>query len=342
MLSRNFLRSAKTLLIRGAGPVGLNAVAWRLTSHRPRILMYHRFAQDDTKRQVGRETFRRQIRALKSRCRIVTLAELATVLRTEPEQARRLAVITVDDGYRDFYEFAWPVLREEGVSATFFPVTGFVDHQIWLWPDLVEYVLEHGTARRVDSEDLGLPEGGRNWSLANPDDKSSAWQALIEYAIDLDDDEKWAFLRNIFSRLEVAWPDTIPEKYAPVSWEELRELARHGIEIGAHTRTHCRLTRVDDTQLEDELSGAKSRLESQLGCPVVSLCYPNGAKADYDARVVEAARVAGYSVAVTAFFDGVMGELYDLRRHGIDHDMYGFRKSLFGLDELSARFARNA
>ena len=71
---------------------------------------------------------------------LVTLANLAGQIKSgivEPGQA----VITVDDGYRDFYDIAFPVLREEGVPATFFVTTGFIDGQIWLWPDLLEYAL---------------------------------------------------------------------------------------------------------------------------------------------------------------------------------------------------------
>jgi peptidoglycan/xylan/chitin deacetylase (PgdA/CDA1 family) len=135
------------------------------------------------------------------------------------------------------------------------------------------------------------------------------------------------------------WPEAPPEDYAPVTWTELRAMADAGIEIGAHTRTHCRLTRVGESQLHDELAGTKTRIEAMIDREVVSLCYPNGAPQDYDARVMRAAEQASYRSAVTAHFDGKRGGLFDLRRHGAGIDMHSFRKCLCGVDELSRRIA---
>jgi hypothetical protein len=73
-LTRRELRGAKSHLVRAAGPLGLYAAAWRMTQRRPRIFMYHRFAAVDTGHRLGRETFRAQIRKIRERCRIVTLA----------------------------------------------------------------------------------------------------------------------------------------------------------------------------------------------------------------------------------------------------------------------------
>ncbi len=81
----------------------------------------------------------------------------------------------------------------------------------------------------------------------------------------------------------------------PMSWDELGGLAGEGWEIGSHTRTHPRLTQVSDEQLADELAGSRSDCERELGgCR--SIAYPYG---DHDARVVAAARAAGYEAAGT-------------------------------------------
>ncbi len=332
------MRTVKTAVIRSAGPLGLYATAWKLTRHRPRIFMYHRFSDRKVAHKLDQEAFRAQIRMIKKKCSVVTMSELTHMLKNEPHRASELAVITVDDGYRDFYEQGWPILREEAVPATFFPVTGFVDRETWLWPDVVDFGLSNTSERSVSLNGLGVAGGSAEpYSLGDKSQRRAVWQGLIDYAIDLPDDEKWAFLREYLSRLELEWPDEIPEQYAPATWGEIREMSDAGIEIGAHTKTHCRLTRVDDGQLEEELLGARLRLESQIGREVVSLCYPNGAPADYDQRVIDCVKASGYSAAVTAFFDGNRGGIYDLRRHNGGGDMYSFRKSLAGVDELSRK-----
>jgi peptidoglycan/xylan/chitin deacetylase (PgdA/CDA1 family) len=85
------------------------------------------------------------------------------------------------------------------------------------------------------------------------------------------------------------------DELVPMSWEELRRLAGAGWEIGSHTRSHPRLSRIDDAALEDELRSSREEVARHLG-RCVSLAYPYG---DHDARVVEAAGRAGYEAAGT-------------------------------------------
>ena len=83
----------------------------------------------------------------------------------------------------------------------------------------------------------------------------------------------------------------------PMSWEDLRGLADAGWEVGSHTRTHPRLTEVDDDgALALELDGSRQACEDRLGRSCPSLAYPYG---DVDDRVVAAARAAGYRQAAT-------------------------------------------
>ncbi len=81
----------------------------------------------------------------------------------------------------------------------------------------------------------------------------------------------------------------------PMSWEELRRLADAGWEVGSHTRSHPRLTEIDDGALEEELRSSRGEIARHLG-RCVSVAYPYG---DHDARVVEAAGRAGYETAGT-------------------------------------------
>lgn len=61
-----------------------------------------------------------------------------------------------------------------------------------------------------------------------------------------------------------------------MTWEEVGQLGDAGWEIGSHTRTHPRLTRLSDEVLRDELSLSREELEERLGCPCRSLAYPYG------------------------------------------------------------------
>jgi peptidoglycan/xylan/chitin deacetylase (PgdA/CDA1 family) len=79
----------------------------------------------------------------------------------------------------------------------------------------------------------------------------------------------------------------------PMGWPELRELAAAGWEIGSHTASHPRLTKLDDATLHGELAESRKRCAEMLGA-CTSIAFPYG---DTDARVIAATREAGYSAA---------------------------------------------
>lgn len=92
-----------------------------------------------------------------------------------------------------------------------------------------------------------------------------------------------------------------------LSADEIRALHAAGIEIGSHGATHRALTRLDDEGLVREIAGSREALERLVGAPVASFCYPYG---DFDDRVVEAVRKAGYRAA-TVIRGGISSDLSD-------------------------------
>jgi peptidoglycan/xylan/chitin deacetylase (PgdA/CDA1 family) len=77
---------------------------------------------------------------------------------------------------------------------------------------------------------------------------------------------------------------------------QIRAWHAAGMEVGAHSRTHPRLTGCTDAELQDEIAGSKADLEALTGHPVTQFCYPYG---DVDERVAAATRQAGYDAATT-------------------------------------------
>jgi peptidoglycan/xylan/chitin deacetylase (PgdA/CDA1 family) len=95
------------------------------------------------------------------------------------------------------------------------------------------------------------------------------------------------------------WLDTPHrDELVAASWDQLGSLIDAGWEIGSHTQSHPYLTRLDDESLHRELRESRAELQHRLGRPCLTLAYPY---ADVDARVVDAARAAGYAAAATIF-----------------------------------------
>jgi GT2 family glycosyltransferase/peptidoglycan/xylan/chitin deacetylase (PgdA/CDA1 family) len=90
------------------------------------VLMYHAFtdAGERDRYILPKRSFKRQMRLLAAlRYRVVGFEEMAKALRDNQPLPRRAVVITIDDGYRDNYEIAHPILRRHGFPATMFIVS---------------------------------------------------------------------------------------------------------------------------------------------------------------------------------------------------------------------------
>jgi peptidoglycan/xylan/chitin deacetylase (PgdA/CDA1 family) len=77
----------------------------------------------------------------------------------------------------------------------------------------------------------------------------------------------------------------VPE-FPLMSWDELGRVRERGVRVGAHTRSHPRLTPLSDAQLDDELGASRAAIRTRLGATPTTFAYPYG---DCDARTARAA-----------------------------------------------------
>ncbi len=102
-------------------------------------------------------------------------------------------------------------------------------------------------------------------------------------------------------------------QWGHVSWAQLAEMVKDGMEIGSHTISHPSLYRKSRTVQQKQIEGSKEAIEANLPVQVVSFSFPSG---DYDANTLALLRSAGYLAAVTEIQGARQSsdKLYELRR----------------------------
>src|SRR5215468_992685 len=213
------------------------------------ILTYHRFSEREGKATISARAFAEQTRYLKAHYTLVPLSRLADCLRKR-EAPQSLAAITIDDGYRDAYEIAFPILRKHRAPATVFVVTEFVEGTAWLWTDKPRYLTALAAPQ---SFEIGIE--GRTLRLDLNGGASRAVAAgLIKAALKpLSEEAREASIERLAFELGVKLPERPPAEYSAINWAQAREMADAGVEIGSHTMTHPILTGLDDERLRDEV-----------------------------------------------------------------------------------------
>jgi len=269
---------------------GLRAVRY-LNRKQVRILMYHRF----TPSGAAAVQLRNQCSYVARRYRVVSLSAVIRAFHGQELLPDNATVITVDDGYLDFFEVAYPILRAHGLAATVFLVTDFLDGKDWLWIDKVRYCIQK---TRVPRLDLELPNNETlSFELSNDSRRDSAASMINQSAKTLPNQARLALIRELSERTETEIPEAAPREYASLTWGAVRAMSEDGIEFGAHTKTHPILPQVEsDAVLEQEILGSKTRIEEELSTQCKHFCYPNG---DFDERTVNAIKKAQFESSVT-------------------------------------------
>jgi peptidoglycan/xylan/chitin deacetylase (PgdA/CDA1 family) len=218
------------------------------------------------------------------------LSEIVKTLKKGEQLSPRTVCITFDDGVRNTYEVAFPILLSMKVPATVFLVTGAMDTEKPIWTDLVACLISQYGGKKLTLSGNGMK---RTFVTGTENEKVAALSLLKRWLKAVPDAERERIVEAL-SRMVPA-----PEERSMMTWDEAREMAASGIEFGAHTVSHPILSRVDGGVLEKEIQGSKQRIEEMTGKPVTLFAYPNGEKEDFDARAVSVLQANGFSAACT-------------------------------------------
>jgi peptidoglycan/xylan/chitin deacetylase (PgdA/CDA1 family) len=222
---------------------------------------------------------------------------------------RSSALLTFDDGYRDNYDLAFPVLRSLNASAVFFLVSSYVGSSEVPWWDEIAYLV-----KRSRKSELLLEAP---FARTLPVGPTTISQLLALYKR-LPSEQTEAFLTALREATGTPSPSSRDRLF--LNWEEAREMLAKGMSIGSHTVNHVVLSRVPAAQQVTELQDSKKTLEQQLAHRVESFAYPVGSREAFTAETRHAVRQAGYRAAFS-FYGEPNGsrpeDPFDVRRSSV-------------------------
>lgn len=284
----------------------------------PLVLGYHRVVEDFERSArkaipsmlISTKTLEQHLDWVGRRYRFVTLDELADLCAnsggrngTAPGD-RPVAAVTFDDGYRDVYENAFPLLERKGIPFAVYVVTDLVGTERLQLHDelylLLSAALNLDTAARLDCweaiADAATEDPNGVTAVMNKvESLGDPYRAtrLMLHGLSVEG------LRNASAVLgsRVALEDDCRQEYFSVDWAMLEAMTRRGVTVGSHTRSHPLLASTPEPVVQDELEGSRHALEQRLGVPIRHLAYPDGS---FNAATLKAADAAGYRTATTS------------------------------------------
>ncbi len=225
--------------------------------------------------------------------RILSADELLDAWTNQKDHGKPAAVITFDDGYANNLVAA-ELLDKYRIPWILFVSTGAMNREGKpLWAEELSLLLLHGRAQRVEAL-------GRVWSLTTREEREKALQG-IRYPMKR---LPAPYRRQVMEEIRQQFPERETQRLLEqfpsmrmLTWEEVRQLASAGVEIGSHGVEH---EIHHDQQLKSvrwyELAQSKKNIEVQLKRPCRFFAYPNG---DFTEASPKEVQEAGYLMAFT-------------------------------------------
>jgi peptidoglycan/xylan/chitin deacetylase (PgdA/CDA1 family) len=248
---------------------------------------------------ISREMLERQLDWIGRSYSFVSLDDLGLWLEGKKKFSHPIAAVTFDDGYRDVYYNAFPLLKRKGIPAAVFVVTDLVGKPDLLVHDKLFLLL----SRAFSPQDSGL---------------GKLMRFLRTLAIDLSEKKilrngRWSRSRAassllmVLSRREIdrvihaLEADTQIEESALninrcLSWEMILEMHRAGVTIGSHSHSHAVMINEKSDKMMQEANSSRETLQRKLRTKIQHFAYPDG---QFNDAAIRAVAASGYRFAYT-------------------------------------------
>lgn len=289
------------------------AVLQRASSPKFAILYYHRVGTQGVPfhSRIEPHLFEEQIRFLRRAYRIVSLDQLCHELENGGPQEQSVA-ITFDDGYRDVYTHAFPILRKYDVPATVYLTASAIETGEVSWYDRVFAAAMLASPEATENDLEGVQQNSSGSS-----DRLKTASALVKKLRKLPNDLRLKACAELESSARFSESEL---KDRMLTWEQIQEMSRAKISVGAHTMNHPVVSRLAPAEREKELRHSKLVLEDRTQLPVEHFAFPFGSPADIDANACHLLRSYGYrsGVSTVVGVNSPSTNKYLLRRIGAE------------------------
>jgi peptidoglycan/xylan/chitin deacetylase (PgdA/CDA1 family) len=305
------------------------------------VVTYHRISEEpdpDDPLKVSADTFEKQMIYLKNSYSLLSAHDLVQILQGAAALPPKACLITFDDGWKDNYIHAFPILKKQGIPALIFISSDYIGTGKIFWHERLKNILLHNEVTKDQIDGL-LSEWPSSITALMAEMVSCSSHDKLKLILDLTERLK----QFPETRIELLLKQIDPEnQYAEdaslmLSWEETLEMSRNGIAFGSHAKSHGILTLMSEKEVKLESEVSKDIIEKRFSETAYFFAYPNGDLNDTISNIV---RSTGYLAAFTCIpgLNYLSKDTFNLKRSNMrenSSDFLGRFSSLFYAVELS-------
>ena len=287
------------------------------------ILAYHRVVPLPDSRypyvkgviSCDTETFDRQLGFVRKHFDVLNFRDIREIHLAGEEIPPNSLVLTFDDGYADNYLNMLPVLESHDMTAVVFLATHYVDSGELFWVDKLAY-----TVNRMRPQTLVFLDGKHRFEVRD-ETREQVRRELGRLCASVSFSDHLRILGELEAQAGQSPGKDDYELARPLTWAEVVELERAGVEIGGHTVTHGFLDRMTSDEIETELRDSKHAIDRHLENNAITVCYPAG---KYTDEVLRIAASCGYEYGCSYRHGSARytpGIRFEIPRIHVDYDV---------------------
>ena len=262
------------------------------------VYMFHRVIPKEHDRlthfdnlSVTPEYFREFILSKQNKQGFISLNDLPGRLGRRIKRSEKpFALITFDDGYRDNYDYAFPILQQTNTPFTIFLTCNFIDNKRpFNYPFILERIIYNNSQLFLD---------GKCYRCVDMEQKNEVYKLLekevLTWKYEGFEDKFKTYFANYIN--DDVYEDNM------LTWEQVKEMQDCGLcDIGAHTMSHCRLSNLSIKELEYELGESKKIISQKIGKDIKCMSYPYGLSNDTNGNVFKVTKETGYDYSFLSY-----------------------------------------
>ena len=224
--------------------------------------------------------FVEHLKYIKNNFTIIKLEDVSSILENTLVN-RRYALITFDDGYIDNYLCAFPILKQNEISATFFLATNFINDAEIPWWDKIAYLV-----RNAQVNEIKLTNWPKSIVLCKVNISKSIRQVLDMVEVNKEQSIE-DVLSELESKLRITSKELINKETLFMTWDMVREMNEAGMDFGSQTCSHRIMSHLNGEEQELEAKLSKQVIEKEIDCQIKAFAYPVGGRNSFTEETIQ-------------------------------------------------------
>lgn len=287
------------------------------------ILLYHGVTDVTSKgiencsgKHINKDVFLSQMRYVKKCMNVLSIDEMIHIYKNKLKIPKNSIIITFDDGFRNNYEIAAPILDDLDVPTIFYITSGVINNQDMFWVDEIEDIINNTLVKFLQLELDIFPY--KKFNLTCKDLKINACKCIKTVCKQYDSNFRISILREMIEKLKIRPSSNNSENYKVMDWWQVEQLNNNSLfTIGGHSLYHDSLSRHDLDILQYDIHQTILLLKKYVKLNEVKhFSYPEGTKDDYNKYVIKVLQGNDIICCPTAIYgyNDINTNLFELKR----------------------------